>query len=406
MPIDVAERDRIFAALEKKLGDDFEIHSGAETGDVYRIPFRSPNMNYATEGGIAIGRFNQFWGGWSSFKSRMLFELIAQAQDLADVVERSLMPRIKLYRDEGNDRLAKRYTEELDYIRSTWPDGMECAYYNAEQQYDPSWAQRLGIDTDRLIIVESQTIEDIVSTMEATYSIIDFHAVDSTSNASSVEEQGMKMTDRRMGLDARVWKQTLRKSGKHFDGKKNVGVLINQVATNIRTGGTQPVSTRYLSHVSSMTIKFETQRFLYLQDGILREDKPPGAEKVSLAGRVEADGREVYATVEKSRVCRPFRIALLHARFGAKQFDHVWEYANAAEFLGIAEKSGSTYKLPGDAKSVRGLKGLMQRIAGDKDLQDLIYAKLMHRTEELEEQEIQILEDEEDEPIGEEVAAA
>lgn len=376
MPDPNSELDKIFKAITKK-AKNFSVHRGSEHEDVYRIPFLSPNLNYATEGGAAIGRFNLMWGPESSFKSRVLYELIAQAQDLYAASETALYPRILLYRETGDEARAKRLTEELEYIQATWPEGMECSYYNVEQQYDPVWAAKLGIDTDRLHIIESQTVEDIVGVMQATYKHVHLHAVDSTSSASTVEEQGMKMTDRRMGLDARVWKSTLRRTMKDFDTNKNIGLLINQASTNMRTGGATPVSTKFIGHTSSMTLKFERGRFLYLKDGVLVEDKPTGADEDSFAGRAEADGVQIFATVQKSRVCRPFRIAALHARFGAKHFDHLWETINAGLHLKIINQSGTWFSIDGEDGSYHGMAKLRERVEPDQPLQDKIYAMLM-----------------------------
>lgn len=386
------ELDKLLSAVEKKMTKGSRIHRGNAIEYARRIPFKSPNMNYATEGGAAIGRFNAFWGGESSFKTRLLYELIAQAQNLNEASELALYPRIKLYRDIGENVRARILEEELEYIQARWPDGMECAYYNAEMQYDGRYAEKLGIDTDRLIVVESTTIEDIVGVMQSTYDTIDMHAVDSTSSCSSVEEQGMKLTDRRMGLDARVWKTALKKTMRHFDNERNVGILIHQVSTNIRTGGLQAVSTRFLRHTSSMTIKFQRGRYLFVQDGVLKPDKPDGADEHSLAGRVEPDGVEIFAEVEKSRVCRPFRIAALHARFGAKTLDHVWELVNAAIHLGIATRTSeksSWYIVKGDEDDKHnGEKQLYHRVAGDDELQAEIYARLMRLIDDPEEDEL------------------
>lgn len=378
MPITDAELGKIVKAAEKKkLG--VTIHRGDQMEHPRRIPFKSPNMNYATEGGAPIGRFSLFWGGESSYKSRCAYELMAQAQDLPHAAELALYPRIVFLRDCGLDKYAKALEEELEYLQSTWPDGMEIAFYNCEQQFDKIWAQKLGIDTHRLILVEGQAIEDIVDTMEGTYSTIDMHVVDSTSNAASISELNSKKTDALYGPDARAWKRSIRDSMVHFDPERNVGLLINQASTNVRTGGSTPVSTRYLMHTSSMTLKFERGKFLYMHDGVLKDEKLEGGDKISLAGRQEPGGVEIFATTQKSRVCRPFRIAALHARFGAREFDHTWEMFNAGVFFGIIKGGGGGwYTVDGDEKKVQGEKGVRVRLEQDAALCGKIYARLMY----------------------------
>lgn len=377
-----AELEVIYAKITQKM-DMTAVHKGNEVEDVYRIPFISPNLQYATEGGIPLGRFCQFWGGESSFKTRAAYECIAAAQNLPEAATAALMPRIIDLHERNLPLRAKRLQHELDYLRETWPDGMECAFYNAEQQYDKTYAAKLGIDTDRLNLVESQVIEDIVGIIEATAHLVDLHCVDSTSSAASVEEHGMSMTDRRRGLDARVWKQCLRKALGHWNPQRNVGILINQVSVNQQTQGLQPVSTKFIGHTSSMTMKFGRAKFLYRVDGYLKEDKPTGSDEQSLAGRAEADGVQIFAEVTKSRVCRPFRIAALHADFAKRSFDHIWELANAAEFFGIVEKNSTWYKLPGADDNIgQGEKALWNFIKKDEELQQRIYARLMYALEE------------------------
>lgn len=376
-----AELEAIYSKITSKMTMT-AVHRGSEVEDVYRVPFESPNLLYATEGGIPIGRFSQFWGGLSSFKTRAAYECIRAAQTLPVAAERVLMPRIKDLKERNLPLRAKRLQQELEYLRETWPNGMECAFYNAEQQYDPEYAKKLGIDTDRLNLVESQVIEDIVGIIEATAHLVEMHVIDSTSSAASVEEHAMEMTDRRRGLDARVWKQTLRKAMAHWSPQRNVGILINQVSTNQTHGGDQPVSTKFIGHTSSMTMKFQRAKFLYRVDGVLKEDKPKGADEQSLAGRVEPAGVQIYASIEKSRVCRPFRIAALQADFVTRSYDHSWELANAAEFFGMVEKSGTWYKVPHVEKAIQGEKGLTKYIREDQEFAERIYARLMYSLEE------------------------
>jgi RecA/RadA recombinase len=381
VPITDAELGKIIAAVEKKkLG--VTIHRGDEAENVYRIPFRSPNINYATEGGLPIGRFSLFWGGESSYKSRAAYEAMAQAQDLAAVAEESLMPRIRFLRALGLDGYAKQLEDELQYIQETWPDGMEIAFYNCEQQWDKKWAAKLGVDVHRIILVNGQAIEDIVDTMEGTYDQIEMHVIDSTSNAASILELNKKKTDSLYAPDARAWKRSIRDSMVHFNPERNVGLLINQASTRVSgpgAGGSIPVSTRYLMHTSSMTLRFERGQYLYMQDGVLKTDKPDGADKLSLAGRVEPGGVEIFATVQKSRVCRPFRVAALHARVGAREFDHYWEMFNAGVHYGIIEKSGSWFRVKGEEKNIgQGEKAVIAHLKSDVDLCDQIYARLMY----------------------------
>ncbi len=389
MTITTAELAKTHDAIEKLLGKG-SFHRGSESERAYRLPARSANINRATEGGFPIGRWTLLYGGESTFKTRVAFEAMAVAQNLVEETERLLLPQIKFYRELGNAKMVERLTEELEFIKAKWPDGMECVYYNAEQQWEREYAAKLGIDVDRVYIAESVTIEDIVSAMELLYRPYHMHVVDSTSNCTSLEEQGMKMSDYRIGLDARIWKKTLRKSMKFFNRPNgvdnppedhNIGILISQISTNVRSGAEQKAVGKYVGHTSSMTLHFRRGKYLYTVDGVMTDGKPGGADEASLAGRAEPDGVEIFAEVEKSRVCRPFRVAALHSDLNRRRFDHSWELANAAMHYGIARLSGSWYSILDNEGEVlnkaQGWKGLVKLIEADEDLQGLLYARLM-----------------------------
>lgn len=382
--------DQIYAALEKEL--KVSIHSGSDVEDVYRLPSLNPNFNYATEGGIPLGRWSQFWGNQKGGKTTLAYQLVGVAQRVPDSIETFLMPRIRYYRDVGEQDRVDRLMAELEFYKDRFPDGMICCLYNTEQIYDKKRAQKLGIDTDALKVVESTMIEDVMSVAEATYQKVHFHVIDSTTNCTSYEEQKMEMTDRRRGLDARVWKQTIRKSLRYWNQPNgvgsppedfNTGILITQSSINQRTQAEQPVSARYIGHTSAMTLHFQLGRFLWrMEDGQLKEDKPAGADDQSLAGRAEPDGRQVFIHVDKSRVGRLGRVGALQSDFRTGTFDRLWELVNAAVYYDIAKKSGGWYKIDGDDKALQGLKGLRARIDEDPGLQDMIYANLMKHLDE------------------------
>lgn len=382
MAIDAKTLETITAGIKKRrLGA--EIHFGSQTPRVYRIPYKSPGMNYATQGGFPIGRFGTSWGKGSTFKSRSAYELMAQAQHLPQAAEEALWPRIKVYRELGEDRRVRLLEDELEYIKDHWPDGMEIALYNAELQWDKVWAKKLGIDTDRVLIVESLVIEEICEIMQNSFAGIDMHVVDSTSNAGSLATHKADYGEHGgYGPEARAWKRSLMKCMVSFDYGRNVGVLINQASTNMKTSGAQPVSTQFISHTSSLTLKFETAYQLYSQNGVLEQGKKTGDDDASLAGRREADGIDIMMTVDKSRVCRPMRVAHLYARYGAKTFDFVRELVDMAIFHEIIVKKTTWYSIvnkeTGEFENLgQGLKAVYNRLVEDVDLRGFVYATQM-----------------------------
>ena len=121
-------------AIRKKYGEN-SLRYGDEQDAIGRISTGSLAFDYATGGGIPIGRFSRFYGGFSSCKSLTCWRVIKQAQ----------------------------------------AQGMTCAYYNIEKQYDRSLVERIGIDSKSLMVVEGTTIEETSAKMEALLGSVDLH---------------------------------------------------------------------------------------------------------------------------------------------------------------------------------------------------------------------------------------
>ena len=382
------------AALEKKLGSNV-IHSAADMVPINRLPFMQPNLNRATWGGAPWGRFSAFYGDESTGKSRVALELIKQAQDLPGSAEIVLLPRIAFHTAQidntaltdkirrNHQILAERLSEELEWLRKEFPHGAAAIYYNAEQQFDKTYAAKIGIDLDRLFIIDSLVIEEIAEIMQNFYEHCPIHIVDSTSSASSnlmlKEDIGKSL----MAVDARQWKACLKATMPFFDPSRNLGILIHQMGTNLRTGGSQPVSSKFLKHTSSLSIRFTRGRFLYYKDGVLVEELPTGAADKALAG-VEADGIQVFAKVEKSRTCRPHLSAGLQWDYKKLSYVSTHEVASSGLHFGYIEQKGSWFQVAGEEKNIgQGLKTVYARLESDQDLVDSIIARQMDFTDEM-----------------------
>lgn len=389
-----AELAKIFAAAETKFGKGI-IHPGDESVPVYKLPFRAPNMNYATEGGIGFGRLASLYGDPATGKTRNAYELIAQLQGLPGTAEVLLLPRIAYHTalsdDTKLDDFYRRYhearvfwlQEELEWIRNMFPNGGEAVFYNAEQQFDPKYAERIGIDTKRLVIVDSTVIEEICEMMQNLFAHYCMHVVDSTSYASSNLQLKEDVGKSLYAVDARQWKASLKPAMTYFDRTTNIAVLVHQMSTNMRTGGQDPNSTKFMRFASSMSIRFERGKFLWLKDGVLVEDKIEGADKQSMAGRAEPDGVEVFAKVEKSRTCRPFRIAGMQFKYkGEVGYVQVHDLAQAAVYYDMIIKGGAGWYTLTDGKKAQGLKAVYAFLADHEDVRDQIMCRLLDYSHE------------------------
>jgi recombination protein RecA len=388
-----AELDKILVAASKKFGEG-TVHRASESVPINRVPFVQPKLNWATEGGPAFGRFMGMAGDPGSGKTRIALELIAMAQQLPRSAEVSLIPRIVYHSALADDttlsdshrmkhlRKAELLDDELSWLRETFPHGANAVYYNAEMQFDKVWAKKIGVDTDRLTIFESTTIEEIVEMMQNLYQHIPIHVVDSTSNASSLLSQKQDVGKSLMGVDARQWKVCLRDSMTSWDRSRNMGIMIHQLSTNLRTGGMQAQSTSYMRFISRLTLMFRHGKFLYLKDGELTPIKPVGLDDRVLDD-APAQGREVFAKVDKSTICRPFREAGMQWHYNKASFVTVDDLSAMGQHYGLIQRAGTWFKIPGEESNLgQSLPGVYARIADDEELRHRIMSRALDFTAE------------------------
>jgi adenylate cyclase len=218
--------------------------------------------------------------------------------------------------------------------------------------------------------------------MQNLYPHVPLHVVDSTSNASSLLSQKQEVGKSLMGVDARQWKVCLRDSMVSWDRARNMGIMIHQLSTNLRTGGQQMQSTQYMKFISRLTLMFRHGKFLYLKNGVLTEDKPTGLDKMILDD-APAQGREVFAKVEKSTICRPFREAGLQWHYNKASFVTVDDLAAMALYYGIIERSGTWFSVPGEIENLgQSLAQVYARLADDEDMRDVITTRMLDFTAE------------------------
>lgn len=316
-------------AIRKKYGEA-SVHSGENESDIKRISTGSLSFDYATGGGVPIGRFSRFYGGFSSCKSLTCWRVIKNAQEM----------------------------------------GMTCAYYNIEKQYDKSFVSRIGVNVKDLMVVEGTTIEETTAKIEALLPVIHLHVVDSCSNAVSIDELNADVADWQMALSARVWGKSLRRINERLDLKRNTVILVDQIRDSLQYGGGHRVpGGRMLEHVSSMSVLFRKGKWMFYDS-----NKYLSVDAVSsdtLSGASEADGMEIIIKVDKSRVGIPFKTAKMYLDFHKMELDIDAERTQIAKHFGLAKRSGAWYTLP-DGERVQGINALRSAISSNETLKKQI----------------------------------
>ena len=265
-----------------------------------------------------------------------------------------------------------------------FPEGLHTTYYNVEGTYDPVFTAELGVDTDRVEIVDCNIIEDLGRHLEAMFTVSHIHIIDSTSFAESSLEADANLGESRPAADARAWKQVLKRMERKMDkgdpsegrpGEKgyrparpgdNMVILISHETVDFKTTAVKPVSGKTIGHASSMSLHYRQAKKLYRgEEGGKLTDTRPKTGNDPLTGGHRINGAEIEIEVNKSKVCRPFGKARRILDYDTLQFDNAFEWFKAGVFLGVIEKSGNFYKFPDSDKSINGAATAQEHLAND-----------------------------------------
>lgn len=326
----------VLGQIEKVYGER-SIHYASDQPPIARIPTGSYLIDYATAGGIPIGRWSHFYGNYGSFKTHLALKTIASAQNM----------------------------------------GMTCALYNVEKRFNENWARQLGVNTNNLLIVEGTEIEILATKMEALLEHVDMHVVDSIAASVSLDELAGKVEDWTRAMGARVWGKVIRRINNKFDDTKNTIILINQVRSNMQYGGGEdPPGGKAINFESAMSLRFRKGTWLYKdKNGHLT---PDGTNKDTVTGDTEPDGHECQIRVEKNTVSVPDRTARVRIDKRTGEFDLTWELIRLGIHLGVFERAGSWYSMNG--KKVQGENGLREWIDSDASLRNAIAEKIANES--------------------------
>lgn len=359
--VDPKNIEDIIQSVEKAYGENV-IHKSSEFQRILRIPFDSIELNVATGGGVPVGRWSRFWGGESSGKTTNALKVIRNAQNIHIIAEQML---------ECDYEPVKA---EAERILEKFPEGMSCCYYNIEKSFDKVHAENIGVDTDKLWLVEASEIEKVGEILEASLGAFNLHVIDSVSAAVPLEAMEADITDWQRGLNARVWNKVLDHVEEKVEESENAVILIDQVRQNMFTGGETVSGGKRLGHVSSLTVHFKRGKDLYMtSSGALKPEKPKNAE--TLSGEAEPVGFEMLAHVRKSRVGTAQRKANMQYEYALRGVNRYSELAKASYWLGFVEVGGSWFTLPSGDK-VQGVGKLINAIKEDPKLQKQIQDKI------------------------------
>ncbi len=215
----------------------------------------------------------------------------------------------------------------LHAIAEAQKAGGEAAFIDAEHALDPNYAQKLGVDTQNLIIAQPDTGEQALEIAEALVrsGAIDIVVVDSVAALVPKAEIDGEMGDSHIGLQARLMSQALRKLAGVINKSNTTTIFINQLREKVGVMFGNPETTpggRALKFYSS--VRIDIRRIETLKQG------------------TDMIGNRTRARIVKNKIAPPFKEAEFDIMYG-EGISNEGNILDIGSDLDIIDKSGAWY---------------------------------------------------------------